>query len=143
MAEHGVEVPALGVLADRTRADETRDLDGDADLIGDLENGLDVGDDGARGAVGRDAEVLVADFLGHPFDVGALPGGGARETEIGGIDAELDHQMEDAQLLFDAGIARRGRLDPVAQGLVVELAPRRQRSRLLRVPVVNELGFPR
>ena len=58
--QHAVEVPVLGVLADRRGADEAGDLDRDPDLLRDLDDRHDVGGDGARRAVGPDLELARA-----------------------------------------------------------------------------------
>src|SRR5579859_4016711 len=70
---------------------------------------------------------------------------GARQTDVERVDAELLHQVQDAQLLLDGRIFDRGRLQAVAQRFVVEqdLARRTEAGVVQRVPVVDEFGMPR
>ncbi len=50
---------------------------------------------------------------------------GARQADVGGVDAERLHQVQDADLLVDRRALDRRRLQAVAQRLVVDLhAPR-------------------
>src|SRR5215212_9346210 len=44
----------------------------------------------------------------------------AGEADVGGVDAEFVHQVEQLDLALDGRLADRGRLQPVAQRLVVE-----------------------
>ena len=68
---------------------------------------------------------------------------GPRQADVGGVDPERLHQVEDGELLLDRRASDRGRLEPVAQGLVVELdRSARGHGRSARpVPVVDELGL--
>jgi hypothetical protein len=79
--------------------------------------------------------VRAAQFAG---DVRARP----REPDVGGVDAERVDQVEDPHLVFDRGGADGGRLQPVAQRLVVELDAERRPLPALAgvVPVVDEVG---
>ena len=58
------------------------------------------------------------------------------------VDAELVHQVEEADLGLDVGVAHRGRLQAVAQRLVVELdGPVAVRVAVAGgVPVVDQRG---
>ena len=42
----------------------------------------------------------------------------ARQTDIERIDTERFHQMQDLYLLFNRGIANRGRLQAIPQGFI-------------------------
>src|SRR5947208_862600 len=62
--EHAREVPVLGVLPDRRRADEAQDLELDADLLRDVDHRLDIVQVRPRGAAGLDREPVALDVLG-------------------------------------------------------------------------------
>ena len=144
VVNHLLDGPALGVLPDRTGADEGRDLDGDADPLRDLDHRLDVALEGARGTERLDAHPLVADFLGQPCHVGGGAWSRCRQPEIDRADTKLVSEMKEAQLMFDVGVSDGRALDPVAQRLVVKVdRVRRLRWRVDRVPVVDQLGFVR
>ena len=66
---------------------------------------------------------------------------GARQPEIGGMNAESFHQVQNFDLVCDRRIAHRGRLQTIAQSLVIQHhAPGGpQGFRMNRIPVVNEL----
>ena len=98
---------------------------------------------GSRGAVRLDPEPLIPDLLRQPRDVAHHVRPGARQADVGGVETEALHQVEDLELVLDRGRSHRGRLEPVAQSLVVELNPER---RLLPafagfVPVVDQLAL--
>src|SRR6185295_16532551 len=97
----------------------------------------------ARRAVGLDPELVVGDLLRQPRDVAYHVRPGAREPDVGSVDPELVHQVEDGELVLDRRTANRRRLEPVAQRLVVELDPERRLLPALAgvVPVVDEVAF--
>ena len=76
--QDAVESPVLGVLPDGRRADERRRFDLDADLVGDPDDRLDVGHDGARGAVGEDGQLLITDLRRQGADLIYHPRAGTR-----------------------------------------------------------------
>src|SRR5207237_6786022 len=55
--EHAVQVPVLGILSYGARADEGRGLDPEPGLLRDVDDGIDVGLERARRAVGLDREL--------------------------------------------------------------------------------------
>ncbi len=136
--QHAVERPVLGVLADVAAADERADLDRHAGLLRHLDDRFDVGHDGAAGDVGADPQLLGDDVPGHAQDVLARPAAGTRQTEVGGVDAEFVHQLEQLELLLDGRVADRRGLQTVAERLVVELQGAGGPERASLVPVVNQ-----
>ena len=126
-AEEVVERPVLGVLADGRGADEGRGLDRDPGRLRDAHDRLDVGLHGARGAVGGERELLLGDLAREVERVGARARAGAGEADVGGGDAERDHQVEQRLLVLDGGIGDRRTLQAIAQRLIVR-APRGRRS---------------
>src|SRR5436190_3779514 len=67
---------------------------------------------------------------------------GARKPDVGRVQPQLIHQMEQTDLVLDGGADHRGSLKPVAKRLVVELdGLGRTRGILGGVPVVDELVF--
>jgi hypothetical protein len=140
-----VERPVLDELADRRRADERASLDGAADTLADAQQGFDVRDDGAHGAVGPDAHAVADDLAHDGFDVGHGVDPGARQADVASVDAELFHEMDEAQLLLERRILDRRALQPVAQRLVVELelglVP--ESEALEAIPIEDELRIVR
>ena len=118
-----VHRPILCILPDRGGADERGRFDLDPDLVCNPYDRLDIGDDGPRGAIRGDRELVVADLLGEGShlldDTGTRP----RQADIGGDDTEVRHQVQ--QPLFDVErwIGDRRGLQAVAQGLVVQFNP--------------------
>src|SRR5450631_2528900 len=66
----------------------------------------------------------------------------SRQSKRQRMDSQRLHQMKDLDLLRDGRIAHRRRLQPIAQGLVVDQHRpwRLQARRVILVPVVDELG---
>src|SRR6202162_1247943 len=134
--------PALGVLANRTGADEGRDLDRDADALRDLDHRLDIALERARGAERLDAQSLVPDFLGQPFHVGFGARPRCRKAEVDRSDSELVSQVQEAQLVLDIGVADGWALDAVAERLIVNGDRVRRLGRGIdRVPVGDSVGL--
>jgi hypothetical protein len=96
-----------------------------------------------RGAVRADRQLGVADLLGEPGDVGDDVRSRAGQTDVGGVDAEPVHQVEDADLVRDRRAPDRRRLESVTEGLVVEADPERRLLPALAglVPIVDEIAF--
>ena len=136
--DHAIQLPVLGVEADRARADEGADLDRRPDLLLDLGGGLDVRDHRAARHVGRDPQV--AHRPREPGDV--VPGPLARpgQADVGRVDPEVLHESHELQLRVEIGIQGAGALEAVAEGLVVEVDPTEAR-RVLGVPVVDQLAL--
>ena len=135
-----VERPPFGVLADRTRSDERAALDRDAGPLLDLRDRPDVGHHRARGAIGADPQPSVRDRARQPLDVLRDLGAGARQADVGRVDPQPVHVVQDVDLLLDRRRANRGRLQPVAQRLVVEHRDRLVGAlrRRVVVPVVDQ-----
>ena len=112
--------PALGVHADGRGADEGADLDGSAHLLRDLGRRGDVRDQGAAGDVGGDAEA--GHLPAERQDVLAGLRAGARQAHVRRVDAQAIHDPHERDVV-EARVEGRGALEPVAQGLVVELDP--------------------
>ena len=103
----------------------------------DLDNGLDVGDDGSRRAIRPNLQPLIADLAGEALDVADDMRPGARQTDVRGIDAKTIDQVQDPQLFVDRGAPDGRRLQSIPERLVVqEDRPRPRRVSL--VPVVDE-----
>src|SRR5690606_15769145 len=86
-------------------------------------------------------EAVVADVGGDGGDVVVGPLAGAGEPHVGGADAQIRDELDNPELLLDAGIRHRGRLEAVAQRLVEEIdVPRRGGALPAQVPVVDQLG---
>jgi hypothetical protein len=64
------------------------------------------------------------------------------QTDVGGMDAESIHQVEDLDLGVDRRVDDRWRLQAIAQSFVVELdrLGRPNQVARLAVPVVDQLG---
>ena len=89
------------------------------DLLRDLGDRLDVGDDRAGRAVRLDPHPA-GDLARQPLDVADHVRTRAGEADVRRVDAELLHEMEDLELLVDRRRRYRRRLQPVAERLVVE-----------------------
>src|SRR4029453_13595724 len=112
--------PVFRVAANRTRADEAADLDGNAGTLHDVGNRLDIADDGPGGAVRPDLQPALCDLTRQPPHIAPGMRAGARETAVGAIDAPLVEQVEHLNLLVDGRRTDGGRLQPVPQRLVVQ-----------------------
>ena len=133
-----VDRPVFRVDANRARADEAAALDRQAGLLHDVGDRLNVGQDGARGAVGLHAEAALEDLAGQPLDVASHVRPGARQPDVGGVDADTVEQVQDAELLIDGRCAHRGRLQSVAKRLVEEQDLAGPRARRIAIPVEDQ-----
>ncbi len=104
MAEHAIQVPVLGVLSDRARADERRRLDPEAGLLRDVDDGIDVGLEGAGGAVGLDRKLGAHDLLSQMECRFLGARAGARETDVVPVHSDSRLEMKGSDLLGDRGI---------------------------------------
>ena len=138
-ADQEINGPVLDILANLAGADEGGDLDPEARALGDVDDRLDVGGERARRTIGANRQALADDFAGEPFDIGGHVRAGAGQADVGDVDAQPFHQMEDLQLLVDAGRADRRRLETVAQRLVGHHHERRRTCRFAPVPVVDQI----
>ena len=80
---------------------------GTADALADAHQRFDIGHDGSHGAVGSDAHAAIDDFAHQGFDVRHRVDAGSRQADVGGMDAEILHQMQQTQLLLERRIAYR------------------------------------
>ena len=121
-----------------------RGLEGEAGLLTDLRDGLDVPDQRPGGAVGAHGQPAVGDLPGQgPHLVHhARPGPG--QPDVGRGDAEVGHKVEQAKLVRHRGIRHRRRLQPVPESLIIELHPGGAivEPAIERIPVVDQIGFP-
>ena len=139
-AQQEVVGPIFGVASDRARPDESSRLDGNAGALDEFRNRPDVVFVGARGAIRLDLQPGTADLPRQRLAVRQRARAGPRQTDVQHIDADRFHQVEDLDLLVDGGIVDGGRLQSVAQRLVVKQNPARglHGSRIDLVPVVNQ-----
>ena len=86
---------------------------------------------------------LIGDNLARQRSHGLdCPRARSRQAQIERVDSQRLHQMQDFNFFRNGGIAYRGRLQPIAQALIIEQhGPRRQQARrIILVPVVDEVG---
>ncbi len=102
-----VDRPAFCVLAQWTGPDETAALDRHPDALRNFGDGLDVGDHGARRAVGLDLQLLVDDLTRQPLDILHDVRSGARQADVRRVDPQCVDQVQDLELLLDRRAAHR------------------------------------
>ena len=112
--------PAFGVAANRTGANEGRGLNVQPGALHDLGDRPDVILVGAGGAVGANLHLVADDLAGQRLAIRDCARSGAGQSQIERVDAQGFHQMQDLNFLCNRGIAHRRRLQPIAQGLIVE-----------------------
>src|SRR5688572_7284100 len=96
-----VDRPILRIDADRARSDEAAALDGQAGLLDDVGNRLDVGYHRASSAIGLHMEATLENLVRQPLHVTSDMRPGARQPDVGSVDADTVEQMQDAELLVD------------------------------------------
>ena len=140
--EQEVVGPVFGVAANRAGADESRRLDVQPGALHDLGDRPDVIFVSAGGAVGANLHLVADDLVGQRFAIRDRTRSRAGQPQVERVDAQRFHQMQDLDFLRNRGIAHRGRLQTIAQGLVVEQdsARRPQLGGIHLVPVVDEFG---
>jgi hypothetical protein len=74
----------------------------------------------AGGAVWLYLQLCTGDLARQRLHIRHGSGSRARQAEVKHVDAQLFHQVEDADLLTDARVLHRRRLQAIAQRLVVE-----------------------
>ena len=111
-------VPLLDELANRARPDERADLDAETRALADLDDRRDVGDDRAAGAADLDVHLAVDDLLAEPEHVVERALAAAGQADVRVLDAEIFHQVQDAQLVVDRRVLDARVLQAVAQRLV-------------------------
>ncbi len=137
-AEHLGQIPTLGLATERRRADEDRGLDRDARFLRHRCDRRHVGFHRPRRGVGGEREPGAGQLVGKQPGLRQHAGAGRRKADGHPGDAEIGHQVKQAELCFGRRIGDRRALEPVAQGLVVELGSRIRRGRSLAVPVVDQ-----
>ena len=137
-----VVAPAFGVAANRAGADEGRGLNVQPGALHDLGNRPDVMFMSAGGAVGANFHLVAHDLVGQCLAIRDGARSCARQPHIERVDAQSFHQMQDLNFLGDRRIAHRGRLQSIAQGLIVEqdFSPGPQPGGIHLVPVVDKFG---
>src|SRR4029077_5829955 len=141
--EEEVFRPAFGKAAYRARADEGGGFDAQARFLRNLSDRADVVFVSAGSAIGANPKLVVHDLARQSCDMLDRARAGTGQAEIERVDAQRLHQVENRDLVLDNGIAHGGRLQAVAQSLIVEqhLSGGPQRLRVDGVPVVDEGGF--
>ena len=93
----------------------------------------------ARGAIGSDLQFLAGNLARQTFDARGVCTPGTGQTDIGGVDAEVVHQVEQFEFLFDRRLTDGRRLQTIAQRFVVDadVAIGRGKRRCDCVPIVN------
>ena len=105
------------------------------DLLLDLGGGLDVADHRPARHVGRDGEILHGPGELEDVIAGAVPGSG--EADIGRVDPQLVHHVDQLDLVGQARVEGAGALQAVPQGLVHQLNfP--EPGGVLVIPVVDQ-----
>src|SRR5258708_280929 len=142
--EQEVVGPVFRVTPYGAGTDEAGDIDGKAYALRNLRHRTNVVFMGAGRAVGFDLHFGAYDLAGQGFHVRHRPGTGPGKSEIGAVDAQVFHQVQDFDFLADGGIFDGRRLQAVAKGFVIQYRPTAgtQRSSGNRVPVVNKVGMP-
>ena len=140
--EQEVIGPAFGVAANRAGANKGRGLNVQPGALHDLGNRPDVIFVGARGAVGANLHFVADDLVGQRLAIRKRARSRSRQAQIERVDAQGFHQMQDLNFLRNRGIAHRGRLQPIAQGLIVEqdFSGWPQLGGIHLVPVVDKFG---
>ena len=134
-----VDRPVLRVAADGARPDEAAAFDRQPDALRRRRRSAATSLTTVRAAqFGRIFSFDVDDLARQPLDVADDVRAGAGQADVGGVDADLVEQPQDAELLIDGRRAHRRRLQPVAQRLVVEHDDRRRAARRVAIPVVDE-----
>jgi hypothetical protein len=140
-ARDEIDVPLLGELADRRASDEKEGFHRHAGLLRNLDHRRDVADDGATGDAGLHGELRALNRFAHLDDVveGALRA--PRQSDVGTVNADVVHEMQDLDLRLDRRVDDARVLQPVAQRLVEKRhALRNQASPALDfIPIVNEI----
>src|SRR5207237_6377843 len=93
----------FGELANRRASDEDESFDRNAGALAHFDHRRDVADDGASRAARLDAELRARDRLAHSNGVLERALGAAGEADVGGMDADVVHEMQD----LDLGLDRR------------------------------------
>ena len=142
MTKQVIDLPALGVLPDRTTANEQTRLDVRTRSLHNVHDVLDIRDHRAATAVGSDGQVVVRDLPAKPSDVLLLARSGSWNAHARALDAELVHHVNDADFCFDWRIEHRRTLQSVAQRLVVDLdvAPM-ETVWTVFAPIEDEIGL--
>src|SRR5262249_43908732 len=82
-SQHHLERPAFGVLSNRAGSYKGAGFDRCTHLLGDVDDGLNVGANGSGGAIGTDVEFVVDNFLCESCHVGGRARSGSGKTDVG------------------------------------------------------------
>lgn len=112
---------------------------GMSSALRDFHNGNDVVSVRARRTVRTNLESLVGNLAGHQLDTRCMCATRARQTDVGRVDSQRVHQMQQLDLFLNGWFADRGRLQTVAQRLVVkpDVAIGFVQLRINLVPVID------
>jgi hypothetical protein len=110
----------LSELADWTRTDKRINLDRNAGALRDFDHRSDVTHHRATGAGDAEIEFVVGDFAAHPENIIERSLTRSRQSDVGDVDSDLIHQVDELQLLLDVRISDARVLESVAQRLVEE-----------------------
>ena len=94
---------------------------------------------GAGRTVRPDFHLLVRNLARHQLDTRRVSSARAGQTNVSGVDAERVHQMQQLDLFLDRRFAHRGRLQSIAQRLIIkaDVTIGLVQLRLDCVPIVN------
>ena len=138
--QHGVDLPVLREPADRRRADKCAALDRETRFGRRLDRGAHVVGMRADGDVGTQALELRGLFR-QGNDRRACLRRRTGQADVGAVDPERVHEMEEAFLDVERRIPDRRALQAVAKRLVIELdrAVVGARGAPIAIPVVDQL----
>ncbi len=103
--------------------------------MGDIEDRLDIGDDGAARAGRGDRQVRVGNGPPDRHRIRKRPGTGGWRPDVGRLDPDGDHVVEQLEFFSDRRVDRRNTLDAIPQRLVVHGDARREGH---AVPIIDQ-----
>ena len=111
--------------------------------VRDAHDRLDIREHGAGRAVREDRQLLVADLRGEHADLVHHPGPRAGQSEVRRHDSQIRHEVEQPLLDLERRVPHRGRLQAVAQRLVVQIDPGTGpvEGGLHAIPVIDQLAL--
>src|SRR6266481_93932 len=112
--------PVFDEAANGAGTEKRGRFNGDADALGNLDDGADVTFHGASGAIRANLHPRGGNLAREGFGVGKGAGACAGESDVQRVDAKGFHQVENFDFLFDCGVVDRRVLQAVAQGFVIQ-----------------------